>query len=349
MPRIRALAVALTAAALLLAGCATAPRPAPPSDTAPGDIVSEISCAGMDPLGGDAGAAGVLPDGFEPVAVVRCLPFQQTEDNQGIWSVVARETLEGDLTEVLALQAQADDPPTSGPCSAVLMLPPLVWLTDAEGRGIRLRIPVDGCSQPKVALLEEALAALTVTRSDEEQRTLTQPRAAIDAGCAPVWAAQPLQLASPEELQKWEGTEVAPRPAPTLDEEHLVPWTPPRVPAPGEVDRLTLCAYSTDPSANPASTPAPGATTWVSVQVDGQAWFTGARELDAAETGAVLEAAASAQPLAEPCDEILGSLVVLSAGGTTAPMTVELDGCRRLIVDFLTTYAAPAELLDLLG
>ncbi|MGN6218729.1 MAG: hypothetical protein ACTHNQ_04430 [Microbacterium sp.] len=40
---------------------------------------------------------------------------------------------------------------------------------------------------------------------------------------------------------------------------------------------------------------------------------------------------------------------MLDAGDATAPITVELDGCRRLVVDNVTTYAAPVALVELLA
>ncbi|MFE5407648.1 hypothetical protein [Microbacterium sp. NPDC056569] len=349
MPRIRPSLIALAATAVVLAGCASGPQSLPPAG-----IVAEISCAGMDPFGGDpATDAGRVPDDFEPVAAVRCVPFQEVEDDDGVWSVVLRERLEGDLTAVLAAQAEPDDARWPGACAAIATIAPLVWLTDAAGRGIRLRYPVDGCSQPKVELIGDALAGLAVVQTDEEQRTLTQPRAALDAGCAPTWSARPLQIVPPEELGELEGqaeAEVAPQPAPTWDGVQTIPWEPPRTPAPGEVETLRLCAYSTDEAANPTATPAPGAKTWVTIEVEGTAWFAGSRALDAAETRAVLEAAASAQPLPESCDDIPGSLVVLDAGQEgKAPITVELDGCRRLIVDHFRTFAAPPALVELLA
>ena len=347
MPRIRELAVALVAAAAVaLTGCA----PAPPS-LSRAEIVAEISCAGIDPLGEDAGGAGRVPEDFEPVAAVRCVPFHTVEDDEGVWSVVLRERLEGDLTAVLDAQAAADDPRWLGACAAIATIAPQVWLTDAAGRGIRLRYPVDGCGQPKIDLIGEALAGLAVVQSDEEQRTLVEPRAAIDAGCAPTWSARPLQLAPAEGLEGLDGPDddVLPEPAPSPDGVRTVPWTPPGVPAPGEVDALRLCAYSTEPTAAPRQTPSPGATAWATIEAEDTAWFTGGRELDAAETRAVLETVASAQPLSERCDDVPGSLVVLSAGNGTTPITVERDGCRRLILDFVATFAAPQALVDLLA
>ncbi|WP_109209620.1 MULTISPECIES: hypothetical protein [Microbacterium] len=347
MRRIRSLVVALAAAAFALTGCA-APGQPEGAPVGPAEIVAEISCAGMDPFGGDSEGSGTAPDDFDAVAAVRCVPFQTVEDDEGIWSVVLRERLEGDLTALLAAQAQPDDARWMGACAAIATIAPMVWLTDAEGRGIRLRYPSDGCGQPKVGLIGDALAGLAVVRTDEEQRTLTQPRAAIDAGCAATWSARPLQLAPVDGLEGVTQAQPMPRPGPTSDGVQTIPWEPPRAPAPGEVDALRLCAYSTAEEANPAATPAPGAETWVTVQVEGTAWFTGSRRLDAVATRAVLEAAASAGPLPQPCDDVPGSLVVLDAGHGTAPITVELDGCRRLIVAHVTTYAAPPELVDLL-
>jgi hypothetical protein len=177
-------------------------------------------------------------------------------------------------------------------------------------------------------------------QSVEEQRTLVQPREALESGCAPTWAAQPLQLVSPERLDA--------HPAPS-DGIQTIPGPAPRTPEAGEVDALLLCAYSTADAAAPTSTPVPGATAQATVRADDTAWFTGSRQLDAAQTRAVLEAAASAQPLPAPCAEIPGNLVVLDAGDGSAPITVELDGCRRLVVDYVTTYAAAAALVELLA
>ncbi|KJL45268.1 hypothetical protein [Microbacterium trichothecenolyticum] len=345
MPRIRPSLIVLAAAAVALVGCASGPQSLTPSE-----IVAEIACASTDPLGGDPGRAGPMPDHFEPVAAVRCVPFQTVEDDEGIWSVILRERLEGDLTALLRAQAEPDDARSPGPCAAIAIIAPQIWLTDAAGRGIRVRYPADGCSQPKLDLIGDALAELAVVQTDEEQRTLTQPRAALESGCAPTWSARPLQIAAPEELEEWEGTLDAPAPAPSSTGIQTIPWAPPRTPAPGEVETLRLCAYSTDDAANPSATPAPGSTTWVTVDAEGTAWFTGSRQLDAAETRAVLGAAASAQPLPEACDDIPGSLVVLDADEEgKAPITVELDGCRRLIVDHIATYAAPPALVEMLG
>jgi len=335
--------VAAVAAALLLTACASVP---PAADA---EITAEISCAGMDPLGGDAGPrAGAVPDGFEPVAVVRCLPFQTVEDDDGLWSVVARERLEGDLAPLLAAQGSPDDPPTAGPCAAIMAIAPQVWLTDAGGRGILIRYPADACGQPKVDVIGDALAKLDVVRTDEEQRVLAQPRAAVDSGCDATWASQPLQLATVEDLEASSpgGAQAVPAPTPGVT---AIPWSPPRAPAPGEVDALTLCAYSTDAAAQPRATPAPDATTEVRVTVGGTAWFTGTRRLDADETRAVLDAVAHAQPLPARCDGEPDALVVLHAGGGSAPITVELDGCRRLVIDPLSTYQASPELIDLLS
>ncbi|MBW9094930.1 hypothetical protein JNB62_14665 [Microbacterium jejuense] len=345
MPRIRTRlrAVTVVAAALVLTACASAP---PAADA---EIIAEISCAGSDPLGGDTGPrAGAVPEGFVPVAVVRCLPFQTAEDGDGVWSVTARERLEGDLAPLLAAQNSPDDPPTLGACALSMIIAPQLWLTDAGGRGIRIRFPADGCGQPKVDLIEDAIAKLDVVRTDEDQRVLAQPRDAVDAGCEATWPAQPLQLAPVEDLEASTpgGAQAVPAPDPGVTG---IPWAPPRAPAPGEADALTLCAYSTDETAQPRPTPSPHATAWTSVTVGGTAWFTGSRRLDADETRLVLEAVANAQPSAERCHDEPRALVVLHADDGSAPITVELDGCRRLVVDPLTTYQASPQLIGLLA
>lgn len=176
MPRARAVVV-VTAGALGLTACASHPQavPVPPTSEA----VPAVDCSAEWDVGW-----GTVPRDFEPVAAYVCHPLLElapaptpdaplvlAEPEQSAETpppaaepaptpeAIEARRLEGDLTALLAAFAVPNDPKWPGPCSAIGVVVPDVWLVDDEGWAIRPAYPVDGCGLPKPGVTE-ALAAL---------------------------------------------------------------------------------------------------------------------------------------------------------------------------------------------
>ena len=196
-PRAFAVAVGLAGLiALAASGCASnAPSgPSGPSEPAAIDPtvpiaepVAEIDCrtegtwmlpdapATPDP---SIPVPGRVPDGFEPVAALRCTPLvpgaegiegrAAPVDDTDPTAVVARvERFEGDLDPLVTALAEPDDPvPTDQVCTADLELVAPLWLEDADGRLIPVHYPRDACGKTKPAV-HDALAGLEVTSVSE--------------------------------------------------------------------------------------------------------------------------------------------------------------------------------------
>jgi hypothetical protein len=135
-----------------------------------------------EPVRPDAPPPGRVPVGFEPVAAIRCDLMAAIEDLDGLWRGVSADTLAGDLGPLLAALDQPDDGNWPGPCTADMEMVPPLWLVDATGRAIHPHYPVNGCGKTKPAV-KDALAGLPTVETTTWKRRLTQPRAAIDAGC----------------------------------------------------------------------------------------------------------------------------------------------------------------------
>ncbi len=186
------LAAALVAfAGLGLAACGAHPEAIPV--TPPADAALAVDCTAPWDVGW-----GAVPADFEPVAVYVCdpelqlsppttlneplvlagpdqldgglpaapesdpAPEPEPEPEPAVDPEPAAEPqrLEGDLTALLAAFAVPNDPRWPGPCSAIGVIVPDVWLVDVEGRAIRPAYPVNGCGLPKEGV-GAALAELT--------------------------------------------------------------------------------------------------------------------------------------------------------------------------------------------
>ena len=171
--------VTLVAAfALSVTACASHPEAVPV--TPPSQAVAAVDCSAEWDVGW-----GAVPGDFEPVAVYVCDPMLQlapeaTSDPPLVLSTpeqfaeapppapepaptpepVEPRRLEGDLAPLLAAFAVPNDPKWPGPCAAIGVIVPDVWLIDADGRAIRPAYPVDGCNIPKPGV-GEALDELT--------------------------------------------------------------------------------------------------------------------------------------------------------------------------------------------
>ncbi|WP_143024941.1 hypothetical protein [Microbacterium sp. cf332] len=279
-----------------------------------------MSCPGLipDPLPG----AGLVPEDFDAVAVVECAGGVTREDADGVIAGAEVVRYEGDLTEFLDAMGAPSDPGPAAVCSAVAYGFRPLWATDAAGRFVPLSFPLTACGGPKE---EEALAALA--RLDVIDRTFSgaeriELREATEAGCATRAGVAPLEL--------FGGT------------------SPGSSPLDG-VTGARVCVYRADaPDAPDAD-----ADAGTPVVMGEGGVFDGVFSLDAASAGAVLMAAA-APPGGAHCAETASRFVVVHPRIASAPeeshppLTVELDGCQRIVGTDFQARRAPAGLIPLL-
>lgn len=157
---------------------ATAPRPTIPGLVEPTCLAANI--LGFSGLPQDAPPVPdpmPIPDGFEPVRVVTC---------EGAWNdgteadVVehavtwVEEHREGDMTAVLAgYRLPSAPPPEERTCLIDQMTPPIVWLVDENGLGMRPPgLPTGECGAFKWDAIT-AIRALPVTERIEHRILLS--------------------------------------------------------------------------------------------------------------------------------------------------------------------------------
>jgi len=188
--------IAVLVATLGMTGCTGAAEPDESAGSA--EVVADYDCQAPNlftpyepspvPTPGpmerpDAPAAGSIPPRFEPVAAYLCDLSGTVEDEQGIWSGVTVSVFGGDLTALVEALAVSDDAPSTGACTADLEYVPALWLADASGAAILAHWPVTGCGKTKPGVAT-ALLKLDQTEEFVLPRVLSEPRAALDAGCA---------------------------------------------------------------------------------------------------------------------------------------------------------------------
>jgi hypothetical protein len=333
--------VAAATGLLALTACAGTPL-GPPQPRHPAEPTDAVVCA--DPFGGVAeGApeAGTVPAEFEPVAILRCDTAATEENDDGVWSGVAVERLEGYLEPFLDAVAGDSDPAWSGPCTADMVLAPDLWAADAGGRFVRLSFPVTGCHKPKDDAMRAAAAALAELRVTERtftRGTLMESRLAAEAGCATQAGVMVLAgMGPPAEMEGAEQAETI-----QSEEFALIPEELPGLPDPGEVDGMLVCAYEATVAASSVPTPAGDA---------GQ--FAGAERRDAVQAREILALAQLAAPQPEACSSPATHFVVahplISGSTASVSLTLELDGCARLIGPDFRALQPPPGLAALLA
>lgn len=332
------LAATLTGCAGTLPFLSTGPR----GDAIP---VGALSCADEFGTSDPEVVAGSVPDDFVPVAFYRCEAFATETDAEGTWAGSRIERFEGDLSALLAALAEPDDPPSLGACTADMWIGPELWLADAEGRYVRAPYPSTGCAKPRPDVLErieEAVAALVLVESRFQRGSLIESAAATTAGCATT--ASILVLAQTLPGVDLDRVPIDPESGRTDVPEvsvTAVPVPPPPLPSADEVTGIRVCRYA------PAPLPADGAV----VSIQGLLSFAGAGDLDREGAARALALIDEAGPTGT-CEVEATSTVVLhplpeTQGGAT--VTVELDGCRRVVGPDLRATVAPEELLALLA
>jgi hypothetical protein len=325
-------ATAVVAVALMLAGCGSRGGTRGP-DAEP---AAAVDCAQVD---ADAPAAGRVPSDFEPVAVYRCDQFGTVEDAEGRWSAITAERLEGDLGPLLAALDEPDDANWPGPCAAIMMIAPELWLVDLDGVAIRVAFPSDGCGQPKVAPVDAALAALTVVERSSHPLQLVETWAALEAGCptrytplslAPVTGFDDGSLIREEDLadQRFGSVTSVPSGEPGAPGAEVLTVPMPPFSLPDEVDGMLLCRYAAEdllPKPDVAGT---------FVYLEGSGIFVDSRTLTREDALTVLAAADFEAMPAAPCNQEATEFVTLfplaDSGINGSSINVEIDGCQRL-------------------
>jgi len=307
--------------------------------------IDELRCGdgfgGVDP---DV-VAGSVPDDFAPVALYRCEAFATETDAEGTWAGSRIERFEGDLSALLAALAEPDDPPSLGACTADMWIGPELWLADAEGHYVRAPYPSTGCAKPRPDVLERvqaAIAALALVESRFQRGSLIESAAATAAGCATTASVLVLVQTLPGvdvdrvPIVPESGKADVPEVGATA-----VPVPPPPLPSADEVTGMRVCRYT------PAPLPAEGTV----LSISGVLPFAGVDALDREQAAQALAFIGEAGP-AGTCEVEATSTVVLHPlpeTQTRATVTVELDGCGRVVGPDLRATAAPDELLALLA
>jgi len=111
----------------------------------------------------DAPAEGTVPRTFVAVSALACTPGGHLTDAAGTWSSVQATSGDGDMQ---ALRAALELPSIDATPSATCDGKPLqLWLVDALGRAVRVRVPTDACGVGPRTEVDAALADLTTTDS----------------------------------------------------------------------------------------------------------------------------------------------------------------------------------------
>lgn len=317
----RMLAPLATGAAtlLLLAGCASIPLGPPPVREVAA-VSDTMSCPDLvlNPLPG----AGLVPEDFEVVAVLECANGVTREDADGTVAGNEVRRYEGDLTEFLDAMAAPSDPGPAAVCPAIGYGFRAIWATDAAGRFVPMSFPSTACGGPKEEEPLAALARLEVVDRTFSDTVRVELREATAAGCATRAGVAPL---------------------------NVLGWAPTETPSAVEVEvsGAMVCVYQADAAdaLDDAGTP---------TLIGDGGLFATAFSLDSPEAHVVLTAAAG-PATARDCGEAASRFVVLyprtvtNAVDTPVPVTVELDGCQRIIgTDFRARPASP-EVIALLS
>lgn len=182
--------MALVLLALVTAGCArgeggggeTLPNAAPPAWT-------EATCPEKLPdtvPGSPQLRTGGIPDGFATQWVLRCRDDFRDVPGDGRWHFRIVERADTPAPDLVAQLRRPSDPPGTGPCTAILIIPPYIALVDANGKAVLPTFPVTSCNQPR----PEATKAVDTLRfqvvSETKVRQLASQQS-VDTGCGSSW------------------------------------------------------------------------------------------------------------------------------------------------------------------
>ncbi|WP_105035343.1 hypothetical protein [Cryobacterium aureum] len=357
--------------ALLLSGCAGLPGYPAATDTPVAQLVAGVDCQAPN-LGNDwmvypegvpaqtdltathpdAPEPGMVPADFEPVAAFRCTLFGSLDNDQGRWSAVTVETLEGDFGPLLSALAEPNDQAgLNQACTADMELVPELWLENAAGDAMRAAWPRTACGKTKPAA-HAALDTLHGTDTTKLPLVLQVPLEALDAGCA-------MSTGTPEQSLLFGTTGLQTYSGEVGEDLQPIPVPPAEIPSYDGIDGASVCVYTVDPVPDPDLSELKDIEGMEfndemlgSVLTLGSGTFERATTLPA-DAAALLPAAASALQV-PACTADLTRFAVLwpERAGTRldTPIQVELDGCQRLFVPASEARVpAPALLAALIG
>lgn len=157
-------AAACAGTLLLLAACSSPSSSSSPEHYLPESaaLQSAVDCSaatgneapGPAPV---AASKGRVPDGFEPLEVVRCTP-------DSIIATVTQAHLSGDYAPLLAALAKPSEREGPASCLDYGEILPAIWLVNSAGQAVIVQWPMDSCNH-SLPGTSEALRALTVTDS----------------------------------------------------------------------------------------------------------------------------------------------------------------------------------------
>jgi hypothetical protein len=277
-------------------------------------------------------AAGTVPKAFFPVDVIRCDTMMATlEDAKGLWSAVTEERLSGNVDALVdALAQPSDGPRMNQACTADMELVPDLWLLDTGGKAMRAAWPTDSCGKTKAGV-RKVLAGMEVIESKQYRVALIEPRAALDAHCPAEWGSEALQGA----VGLAPVTRDPDNAAPGVNG-GAMPGSPGLLPNAGEVDSLRICQYRNTRTPNAADERPAGTqpeSPFDVIEIVSGTFFRGG-SLEGAAKDAILQAAAmegSVAACGEAATDFVGIWPLAQGQSAGAPLTVELDGCRRLV------------------
>ena len=246
-----------------------------------------------------------------PTSILSCRIDFRDIAGEGRWSVLVASWADSGLGPFLAALRAPDEKPSDGACPLNLILTPWFALVTADGTVVRARVPVTSCHQPQDAALK-AFAALPFTVVKETRIRQVETPEAQESGCPQQWKDMVAIVA---------GSSGAPGSAdrPVLD-------------SPAGA-KARVCLYRSD-GAPPEETPAGTFESGAGLQ--GGALATALADLEDA-------------PAAKACDTRSDTFAVVMLGIPDGPvLTVETEGCLRMLTESDELRQAPVSLIDAL-
>jgi hypothetical protein len=246
--------------------------------------------------------SGRIPDDFEASEVILCELGERTAANGDRVSVL-RERRSAELAALLRYLARPAERPSQSEdlvCRAMAWSPPQLFLRDRTGRWLAPAVPTDACGFALDLTAEPGPPYATLPYRDVAVRQLAvlETAAARRAGCAMQW-------------KDMVGLEAAAGAA----------WGP--LPDdPLGASPVSRCRYAVPAGERPDT---------AAGEVASGTFVAGGR-MSGDQLRAVLRALRRSSAAPMPCRERGRQFVVLQGSKTAAAVTVELDGCRRVLV-----------------
>ena len=298
---------------VLVAGCTgpvaedvQKPWREPRSRGVPAIEASWVSCDPFIPpvdgmMFGGGGKAAVLPamdNRFRPVAAIICRSDSQPHPGGGS-DLVAIEERADDITALVAALRLPDQ--SVRKCHGEFWAQYVPWLAllDAQGRWIRPGIPLAPCNAPR-AEVKSAIDRLSTTRVSTRVLRRNDRDVAKSGGC-----------------HDWE----------QYDSVFTQSKEPSPVSLPAVTAEMRVCRFLNHPTVDPGS----GRSSYTDGILQDGNQLT-------AETWAAVRREISAAGPAAPCGKTSVRFAVLREQSWDRPISVEADGCRRILIEGSEAY-----------